>query len=307
MNNLILVTGSEGLVGSRFVEITKFKDRLHTPKIIELDILNKSELAAVLRSFDVSTIINFAAFTDVNNAEEQRGDKNGTCWKVNVEGVRNISEVGALYKNKIHLIHISTDMVFAGDKRDRGPYSENHMPEEDLDRVTWYGYTKGRGEHVVKDILGDRATILRIIYPIRSHFDGKLDYLRKPLKLFDEGRLYPMFSDQQVSVSFIDEVVTAIDLIVEKKICGVFHASSRDTSTPKDLLDYLLERVRGEKNAVKPIKVNEFLKNVNLPEYRYPRYGGLKVEATEKALGIRFSSCKEVIEKLIAQGIGKVF
>jgi dTDP-4-dehydrorhamnose reductase len=303
-NNLILVTGSEGLVGSRFVELTKFKKNLHAPKIVELDILNRTELSAVMKSFDFATIINFAAYTDVSAAENERGNKNGNCWKINVEGVRNLAEVAASFKDKIHFIHISTDMVFSGDKKDKGPYEEKHKTEEDLNRITWYGYSKSCGEKVVSDILKKRATILRLIYPVRSKFDLKLDYLRKPLNLFDQGKLYPLFSDQQVSVSFVDEITLALDIIIEKNLFGTYHASSRDTSTPLELMTYLIEKTRGVKPTLKSTKLNDFLQNNKAPTFRYPKYGGLKVNETEKILGIKFRTWKEIIDKLIEQGIG---
>jgi hypothetical protein len=158
--------------------------------------------------------------------------------------------------------------------------------------------------------LSKDTAILRIIYPVRAEFEGKLDYLRKPLKLFDEGRLYPMFNDQQVSIAFIDEVSKAIDVILEKEAKGIFHVSSRDTSTPYELVSYLIEKARGKKNVVVPTSVYDFIKkqkeaNPNNPfvEVRYPIYGGLKVEKTESELGIKFGFWKEIIDKLVDFGI----
>ena len=100
MKGLILVTGSEGLVGSRFVELSELKDSLHLPKEVELDITDKSELKAVFRSFDFRAVVHFAAFTDVAKAEEERGDKYGDCWQVNVEGTRNILDAAKKIKPK---------------------------------------------------------------------------------------------------------------------------------------------------------------------------------------------------------------
>jgi dTDP-4-dehydrorhamnose reductase len=304
-SSLVLVTGSEGLVGSRFIEASSHRSNLHSPKLVEFDMTNKPQVSAIFKSFDFATVVNFAAYTDVSGAEGQRGDRNGSCWKVNVEGVRNLAEAVASYRNQIRFIHISTDMVFSGDKEDKGPYKEKHKPEEVLDKVTWYGYTKGQGESIVEDILGEQATILRIIYPVRAAYNGKLDYLRKPLSLYDQGKLYPMFSDQQVSISFIDEVISALDKIIDSKLTGVFHASSRDVTTPYELVSYMLEKTRKVKNVVKTVKLESFVERTKSPVYRYPKYGGLKVKETEKALGLRFSTWKEIIDKLVEQGLGK--
>lgn len=304
MSDLILVTGSEGLVGSRFVEISDQKKFLHAPKQIELDITNISELKAIVSSYDFKAIVNFAAFTDVTEAEEQRQDKDGSCWQVNVEGVRNLVEAVKPYKDKIHFIQISTDMVFPGSKDDPGPYLENHPLDHPLTQLTWYGYTKAEGEKIVRKILGDQTTILRLIYPVRASFEARLDYLRKPLKLYDEGKLYPLFTDQQISITYIDEACQAIDKITSENHRGIFHASSRDVTTPHELVSYLIEKVRGVSNAIEGINVDEFLQKEGIPTFRYPKMGGLSVDITQNKLGINFSSWREIVNKLISQGLG---
>lgn len=282
----ILITGASGLVGSRFVELSKFKDRLVTPDEKELDITQSN-----LNLRDADVVVNFAAFTNVSEGENQRNDDNGSCKRLNVCGVENL--LGAVKKDTF-FVQISTDMVFSGVS---GSYSEDDVAETDSDKVTWYGFTKAEGERLCKN-----HTILRLIYPVRAKYDLKLDYLRKPLKLFDEGKLYPMFTDQQVSFAFIDEICVALDKIIEKRAKGVFHVSSSDLTNPFELYTYLIKRARGVDNAVKPCLLTDFLKTVGNP-VRYPKFGGLKVEKTEKELGIKYSSWREIIDKLVGQGI----
>lgn len=305
MKGLILVTGSEGLVGSRFIEISEHKNYLHPPKEVELDITDQAEIKALISSYNFSAVVHFAAFTNVDEAEKQRGDKESDCWLVNVEGTKNLVEAILPLKTKIHFVFISTDMVFPGTREDPGPYLENHPLDHDPSQLTWYGYTKAQAEKVVKETLGEQATILRLIYPVRASFEGKLDFLRKPLKLFDEGKLYEVFSDQQISVTFIDEACKALDKILSANHRGVFHASSRDTTTPFEIISYCLEKARGVKDAVKPITLEEFLRKTNIPNYRYPKYGGLSTAITEHKLGITFSSWREIVDKLVIQGLGQ--
>lgn len=296
----ILVLGTPGLVGSRFVDIYSRNYNLLTPTINELDITDKGVLDKYFNRNKISTVINFAAYTDVGEAEKQRGDKAGLCWEVNVEGVRNLANAADI--NDTYLIHISTDMVFSGIQADPGPYSEDNKIEEDEQKLTWYGFTKAQGEQMISDKLKDKATILRLIYPVRSDYNLKLDYLRKPLKLFDEGKLYPLFTDQQISITFIDEACHAIQMLLESHRYGIFHASSSDTTTPYEIVSYLIEKARGKKSAVKVISLDEFLKKVDNP-VRYPKFGGLKVELTEKRLGIKYSLWRGIVDKLIKQGI----
>jgi dTDP-4-dehydrorhamnose reductase len=281
MEKLTLVAGSEGLVGSRFVEISEVKNTLHFPKQIEMDILNPIQVRAIINSFDFGTIVNFAAFTDVSGAEGQRGNKNGDCWKINVEGVRNLVNAVKDTNKDIRFIQISTDYVFSGRKEDSGPYSEDHNQEEDEKKLTW------------------------MIYPVRANFPDKLDYLRKPLKLFDEGKLYPLFSNQQISTTFVDEACRVLDKVITGKMSGTFHVCSRDTTTPYELISYMLEKTGRDSSLLKKTTIEDFLEKYNVSSLRYPKYGGLRVEKTEEALNMKLSTWKQVVDELVDQGLGK--
>ena len=305
MKGLILVTGSEGLVGSRFVEISKRKNFLHYPKQVEFDITDPGDIRNIISSYNFSAVVNFAAYTDVNKAEDERDDKNGACWQVNVEGVRNLVDAVKPYIERIHFIQISTDMVFSGSKDDPGPYREDHPSERDLNKLTWYGYTKGQAERVVNDVLGERASIVRIICPVRAEFDGKLDYIRKPLRLFDLGNLYPLFSDQQISITYIDELCKLLDLIIINDLRGIFHAGSSDTATPYELISEVIRKTRGASNLYNPIMLKDFIINNKLPEYRYPQFGGLSVGKSEEKAHTKFSNWRQIVENLVEQGLGK--
>lgn len=297
----IYVTGSHGMVGSRFLELLPKGHEVVSPEVERLDIADKAAVGAFFEKEKPDVVVHFAAYTNVGEGENQRDDKNGDAWKINVEGSKNLAE--AAKKVGAHFVHISTDYVFSGMADDPGPYTEDHQPETDSKRLTWYGFTKAEAEREISKILGANFTLVRLIYPVRAKFESKPDYLRKPLSLYDQGKLYPMFTDQQVSITFIDEACTAINKIIEGKHYGIFHACTSDTASPHELVSYLIEKARGVKDAVKPSSLDEFLKTVDNP-VRYPKFGGLKVEKTEKALGIKFSSWKKVIDTLVSQGLG---
>lgn len=295
----VLVTGATGLVGSKFIELYKDKYEFITPEYPQFNLTDKEGVAKIVKEANPEAIVNFAAYTNVSEAEKQRGDAAGDCYKINVEGTKNL--IDATPAN-CHFIQISTDMIFPGSKADPGPYEEDHPSEYSESELTWYGYTKNLGEKLVKEKFGKDATILRLIYPVSVKYDLKLDYLRKPLSLYDEGKLYPMFTDQQVSISFVDEIAMALYKIIEGNHKGIFHASSIDTSNPFDLVTYLIEKARGVKDAVKPASIDEFLKTADNP-VRYPKFGGLKVENTEKILGINYSSWKGIVDKLASRAV----
>jgi hypothetical protein len=68
-----------------------------------------------------------------------------------------------------------------------------------------------------------------------------------------------------------------------------FHVGSNDTTTPHELISEVIEKTRGISNAVTPVMLNDFLDRKNLPEYRYPRHGGLSVEKSQEMLNVRFN------------------
>lgn len=294
----IYVTGSSGLVGSRFIELYSQKYNLLAPEYPQVDITKKDDVDKLLETEKPDAIVHLAAYTNVGEGEKQRDNKNGDCWKVNVLGTQNL--VSSLDPDKTQYIHISTDMVFGGSAEDPGPYSEDHLPESDSSRLTWYGYTKAEAEREVGKSLGENSTIVRIIYPVRAKYDLKMDYLKKPLSLFDEGKLYPLFDDQQVSIAFIDEIALALDKIIERNLKGTFHVSSKDTTTPYKLISYLIEKARGKTGVVKSSSLKDFLKTVDNP-IRYPMYGGLKVEKTQEMLGVEFRAWKEIVDEIVNQ------
>lgn len=300
MRKKIYVSGSSGLVGSRFLELLSSEYEALTPEIDQLDIRDKEALRKFFKEENPMAVVNFAAFTDVRKAENQRGDKNGDCWRTNVEGVRNL--VSQINPDRTHFIQISTDLTYSGLSDDPGPYPEDHQPEIDSSKLTWYGFTKAEAERVILDRLGNKATILRLIYPVRAKFETKLDYLRKPLALFDQGKLYPLFNDQQISITFIDEASQAIEKIIKQKAYGVYHASSPDTTTPYEIVSYLLKKARGETNAVQPSSMSQFLKTVDNP-VRYPKFGGLRVEKTQERLGMKFTPWRKIVDLLVSQGL----
>lgn len=273
----ILVTGASGLVGSRFVELYPNFNDLLTPDLDEFDLSHPGEY---LVKTSPEVVLNFAAYTNVSEAEKQRGDKNGPCWQINVEGTRNL--ISALPVNT-RLIHISTDMVFSGSVADPGPYAQNHEPSSDDHELTWYGYSKAEAEKIV----GNRGTIVRLIYPVRAKYAAKLDYLRKPLDLYDHGKLYPLFTDQQISLTFIDEACLALQKIITQNLSGIFHMSCPDTTTPYEIITYLFLKMGKDISGVQKSLVD--------PK-RYPKYGGLKPS-------FDFSPWRQIVDKLIEQGI----
>ena len=164
------VLGANSMVGSRFCEMASSDFQLikaDLTSFILVDITDKNSVENFFKNNDFEWVILFSAFTDVDAAEQQRTNKDGSCWKINVEGAGNVVEACRKYKRK--LIFILTDFVFDGV---RGNYTENDPPGPNFDKVSWYGITKAEAEKIISD--GSKNyIILRIAYPYRGKFAGK--------------------------------------------------------------------------------------------------------------------------------------
>lgn len=297
MHERISVVGGSGLVGSRFIELNTEKENLLTPDLPELDVTSSESVKVYFEKNKPDSVINFAAFTNVDGAEKERGDKNGLTWKLNVEGVKNLIEV---CKDKnIFLVQISTDFVFGGDETDPGPYPEDKTIPDNDQGIGWYGWTKNRAEKILQES-NIRHAIVRIAYPFYSaKYEGKLDFAKGFLKLYDDGKLYPVFSDQIHSVLNVDELVNPLTKIATEQIQGTFHIVASDTTTPFEFVSYLLEKSRGAKNVLQEGSMKEFLsKEGRTPR---PRLGGLKTEITERKLGMKFKTWREMVDGFVAQ------
>lgn len=296
MSKKILITGATGLVGSRFVELYPQKENLLTPSTEEVDITSSESIKKYFETKKPDVVINFAAFTNVDGAEKERGDEKGMTWKINFDGPKNLAEV--CKKNNIFLIQISTDFVFTGTEDNHGPYSElSPIAFSLLPTIGWYGWSKNRAEEMLKNS-GVRHAIVRIAYPFyKAEYSRKLDFAKGFLKLFDENKLYPVFSDQTLSVVNVDDLVEPLSKIIENQIEGTFHLVASDTTTPFEFVSYLLEKVRGAKDVLQKGSMKEFLSIVGRTPR--PRLGGFKTEITQEKLGIKFKTWKEMVDEFV--------
>src|SRR5688572_151585 len=138
----VLGTGLTGLVASK---VTELLNTGYTFENIDVnhptqptDITNFDQVLQRISSSPAQILIHFAAYTDVGKSWEQRDDKTGPAYMVNVVGTQNL--VKAVEQTGKHLIHISTAYIFDGEKEE--PYTE----EDAMHPIEWYGQTKAWAE-----------------------------------------------------------------------------------------------------------------------------------------------------------------
>lgn len=289
----IIGTGLTGLVGSRIVELLgpdfEFED---LPFDKGFDITKKETIEQKIASSSADFLIHLAAFTDVNAAWKQKNDKNGLCYQVNVVGTKNI--VNLCNKYKKFLLHFSTDFVFDGGKGE--PYREDDKPNP----IEWYGQTKYWAEEEVKDF-GYEFCIIRIGFPFRSKYLLKSDLVRKIIDGFNAKSLYPLFSDQIITPTFIDDIAVGVERIVKNKITGIFHLVGSTSLSPFELGKKIAKTFNFDENLVREGSLSEFVKN-NPNSRPYQKNLSLSNKKAEK-LGIEMKTIGEALMTLKEQRV----
>ncbi|WP_022803015.1 SDR family oxidoreductase [Deinococcus ficus] len=151
MNTPILMTGGGGRLGT---ELRALMPGLTAPTSEELDITDARSLHEYIQRLRPGLIVHAAAYTDVARAAQEWA----RCWKVNVEGTREVALAAAGVGSR--LIHISTDYVFSGE---HGDYRETDVPGPP---VNPYALTKLVAEESAR--LAGRFLILRTSFRPRE-------------------------------------------------------------------------------------------------------------------------------------------
>ena len=251
----IIGTGLSGLVGSRIVELLPEHNFVDYSLSTGISILDKNQLSeATAQNPDFDCFIHLAAFTDTAQAWEQNGDKNGLCYQLNVQGTKNIIDL--CQKHNKHLIHISTDFVFDGQKTT--PYTEEDKPNP----IEWYGQTKYLAEQEVINS-GISASIIRIAYPYRANFADKKDIIRKIVDALKTQSLnHPMFADQITTPTFVDDIAFGLDYFLKNKPQGIFHLVGSSSQSPFEMAQKVAETWGFDSSLIKKGSLDEYIKTL---------------------------------------------
>jgi len=288
----IIGTGLSGMVGSRIVELLTDHQFIDYSLATGISILDPKQLEdATAKNPDFDCFLHLAAFTDTNQAWAQNGDKNGLCYRLNVEGTQNIIDLCKKY-NK-HLIHISTDFVFDGNKE--GAYTEEDIPNP----IEWYGATKYEAEKLILSS-GIPATIIRLAYPYRAVFADKKDLVRRVIDALKANTLYPMFTDQITTLTFIDDIAMGMKYFIENKPTGIFHLVSSSYQSPYEMCLKIAEIWGFDPKLVRQGSLAEYVKNMPAGSRPWQKNQAISNEKI-KTLGINMKTLEEGLKAMKQQ------
>ena len=290
----ILITGSNGLLGSNTAKFySKFENvellctsksvREISPDVqsIKCDITDRDLVKKTVLNFCPDYVINTAAFTNVDLCESNKE----VAWKTNVKAVEYLAE--ACRAIDAHLIHISTDYIFDGKN---GPYSENDKSNP----LGYYGRTKLASENALK-ISGINYTILRTNVLYGSVEKGKSDFVYWIVKLLREGKEIRIVTDQFNNPTFVEDLVSGINKIIEFNKGGVFNIGGRKFLSRFDFTKMIAEYFNLNKKLIKPILTEELKQPAP-----HPLKSGLVTLKAETQIGFKPHSIIESFEKIKA-------
>jgi dTDP-4-dehydrorhamnose reductase len=171
----------------------------------------------------------------------------GLFYKINVEGARNLAQVCARFDCKI--VHISSDYVFDGKKSIPQPYFEDDEPNP----LSFYGKTKADSEKAVIDNIEDYI-IIRTgwLYGRRGS-----NFVKWVIKKAISGEKIPVLKDQYGSPTWTYKVALQILVLLEKKMTGIFHATSEGYCTRVEWAKFILDHL-GLSAELEPISIKDW-------------------------------------------------
>ncbi|MEJ1222850.1 dTDP-4-dehydrorhamnose reductase [Sediminicola sp. 1XM1-17] len=238
----ILVTGGTGQLGSELKEIAleygMYKFLFTDSKM--LDITDHIAVKDFISSNSINIIINCAAYTGVDRAEEEFVKADA----INHLAVANLAEIAK--EQQIKLIHISTDYVFDG--TNHKPYVETDVPNPQ----SVYGKTKLAGEKAIQKINPSHSIIIRTSW-VYSSFGN--NFVKTMLRLSQEKKELGVISDQVGTPTYAGDLVKTILEILPKlnnDEVEIFHYSNEGVCSWYDFAIGIFE-MKGISVTVNPI------------------------------------------------------
>jgi dTDP-4-dehydrorhamnose reductase len=267
----VLITGANGQLGRELVrQGLAFNYKIQSLNHQQLDITNKGQLHQMLERVSPSVVINAAAYTDVDKAENE----SDIAYAVNKNGPAYLARYCA--DHGLALIHISTDYVFDGTKG--RPYQEN----DPIAPLGVYGQSKALGEAAIRSILKNHIIVRTSwLYGVYRN-----NFVKTILKLGNEKTDLRVVADQFGSPTSAADLAKAL-LTVVKKIAagekiswGTYHYCGKGITTWHGLAEKIIQLAKTfgplQIKQVTPITTAEWPTPTKRPAYSVLDCGRLK-------------------------------
>jgi dTDP-4-dehydrorhamnose reductase len=284
MRQLVLVLGAHGQLGEATTTLLEPRHEVVSRGRDELDITIADAVRATVGSICPDVIVNCAAYTNVDAAEQDPMRALATnAWAVHTLA-RAAADIDATF------LHFSTDFVFDGEATQ--PYDETSLPNP-------------RSTYAVSKLVGEWMACgapRHYVFRVESLFGGRVakSSIDRLLEGIQAGRPVQAFVDRTVSPSYVEDVVTAIARLLDDPApYGLYHCVNSGWATWAAVARELA-RLVGRPDA--PI-LEVPMAQANLPASR-PRFAALS-NAKLKSVGVRMPTWQEALERYVKQKSGE--
>lgn len=247
----VMVTGAGGMLGRATADRARLAGHDVTAlSRAQLDVTDAAAVREAIERAELDAVINCAAFTDVDEAEANRRG----ALEVNAIAVGDLARATAAAG--VHLIHVSTDYVFAGDAA--RPYVES----DEIDPQSEYGRTKAGGEIAVRDADPGHA-IVRTSWLFGV---GGRNFVETMLSLGAARGEVRVVTDQRGSPTYAGHLAPALLEIALRRGAGIHHVAASGDCTWNDFAVEIFARA-GVDCTVLPTTSDEFPRPARRPAY----------------------------------------
>ena len=268
----VLITGANGQLGRELAKTAPASEGLIALTRQELDICRHKKVEETVSHFRPHIIVNTAAYTAVDKAEEERK----RAFAVNAEAAGNLAETALKYNARF--IHISTDFVFDGFQ------SHPYKPGDPPNPLGVYGKSKLEGEHKVLEATKSQGLIVRTswLYSVYGN-----NFLKTILRLIEKKDPLRIVDDQIGTPTWARGLAKIIWKFIEKpELKGIYHWSDAGAASWYDFAVAIQE----EANRLKII--SKTIPMIPIDSSKYPQkaprppYSILNKSKTQKDLEI---------------------
>lgn len=256
-----LVVGANGMLGHDLMDVIAAAGHEAIGKDLpDIDITAPDSVAVALDSIRPDVVVNAAAYTAVDAAEEHEA----LALRVNGEGPRVLAAAVAA-RPGIRLVHISTDYVFAGDAT--SPYPEDAEPAP----RSAYGRTKLAGEVAVREVLPDRSFLVRTAWLYGVHGPN---FVRTMLTLEGSKPRISVVDDQRGQPTWSRDLAVQIVALLESDApVGIYHGTSSGQTTWFEFTREIYRLIGADPERVQPTTTDAFPRPAPRPAYSVLGHG----------------------------------
>ncbi len=275
----ILITGASGQLGSDLVKKLEKFYNVFPYSSNKLDITNLKQFDNIVREINPDTIINCAAYTNVDACESNINK----AFMVNAIGAKNCAIITNKYSLK--LFHISTDYIFNG--KTTKPYKEFDLPNP----ISVYGKSKLEGEINITNHC-NRFFILRTagVYGINGN-----NFVKTIIKVAKEQKKLKVVDDQVTTPTYTIDICNQILSLIETEYFGIYHASAEGSCSWYEFTKYILEISKIDAELT-PCTTEEFPRPAKRPKFSVLENFNLKLIGLNRFRHWR-DSLKDFLEK----------